>query len=114
MTAGITLCSVLLGVLSSTLAIPATSDTSSLSQVRVHSFKPYTFYAATAYCPPETTINWSCGRNCRGNPDFVPVASGGDGSFIQYCECIDLGLISSWILLQSEQGSLDMTPGLMK
>ena len=90
MSAAITLCSVLLGVLSSTLAIPVTSDTSSLSQVRVHSFKPYTFYAATAYCPPETTINWSCGQNCVANPDFVPVASGGDGSFIQYCECTDL------------------------
>jgi hypothetical protein len=24
--------------------------------------------------------------NCEGNPSFVPVAAGGDGVFVQYCE----------------------------
>lgn len=74
-------------------AVPAsnpadTSRTSALSQVKVHSLKPYTFYAATAYCSPESTIDWSCGQNCAANPDFVPVASGGDGSLIQFCACM--------------------------
>lgn len=24
--------------------------------------------------------------NCNANPDFIPVASGGDGSTVQFCE----------------------------
>ncbi|RPD59103.1 lipase [Lentinus tigrinus ALCF2SS1-7] len=91
MTATITLWAVILAVVSVVFAIPAsiprdkdTSRTSSVSQVEVHSFKPYTFYAASAYCLPTTTIDWSCGQNCAANPNFIPVAAGGDGSFTQY------------------------------
>lgn len=32
-----------------------------LSSPQISSFKPYTFFASTAYCNPSMTINWSCG-----------------------------------------------------
>jgi hypothetical protein len=32
-----------------------------LSSVQVRSFKPYSIYAAAAYCPPSMTLSWSCG-----------------------------------------------------
>jgi len=55
-----------------------------LSSAQVSVFKPYSFYASTAYCNPSTTINWSCGANCNANPGFKPIASGGDGSGTQF------------------------------
>jgi len=55
-----------------------------LSASQISAFKPFTFFASTAYCNPSTTINWSCGANCAGNADFIPVASGGDGSDVQF------------------------------
>ncbi|KAF5354572.1 hypothetical protein D9758_011172 [Tetrapyrgos nigripes] len=56
-----------------------------LSSNEVNGFTPFTHYASTAYCDPKTTINWSCGSwtmrtaNCEANPDFQPIASGGNG-----------------------------------
>ena len=32
-----------------------------LSTAQIEAFKPFTFFASTAYCNPSTTINWSCG-----------------------------------------------------
>jgi hypothetical protein len=32
-----------------------------LSQAQVESFKPYSLYAAAAYCQPSQTLSWSCG-----------------------------------------------------
>ncbi|KAF8493037.1 lipase class 3 family protein [Russula emetica] len=58
--------------------------TTILSSVQVESFKPYSIYAAAAYCPPSTTLSWSCGVNCAKNPSFQPYASGGDGSLTQF------------------------------
>ncbi|KAF8797570.1 lipase class 3 family protein [Phlegmacium glaucopus] len=55
-----------------------------LSSSQISSFKPFTFFAGAAYCNPSTTIDWSCGPNCAANSDFIPVASGGDGSFVQF------------------------------
>ncbi|KAI0297461.1 lipase [Multifurca ochricompacta] len=55
-----------------------------LSSSQISSFAPFTHFASTAYCNPSTTINWSCGANCQANPDFVPMASGGDGSATQF------------------------------
>ncbi|KAF9454436.1 lipase class 3 family protein [Macrolepiota fuliginosa MF-IS2] len=52
------------------------------SQVAV--FKPFSWFAATAYCDPSVTKTWTCGTNCNANSDFIPVASGGDGSSIQF------------------------------
>ena len=77
-----------------------------LSSAEIETYKPYTFYAATAYCQPSLTLSWSCGGlcwgrsiyfgtseliftttpdKCTGNPTFKPYASGGDGSAVQYC-----------------------------
>ncbi|KAI9509115.1 lipase [Russula earlei] len=59
-------------------------QTTILSPAQVDSFKPYTFYAAAAYCQPSKTLTWSCGAYCAGNPTFQPYASGGNGSDIQF------------------------------
>ncbi|KAK7686333.1 hypothetical protein QCA50_010557 [Cerrena zonata] len=55
-----------------------------LSASQISSFKPFTFYASTAYCQPATTLAWSCGANCQANSGFQPVASGGDGNVTQF------------------------------
>lgn len=67
-------------------AATVTSDqaTTILSSMQVESFKPYSIYAAAAYCPPSTTLSWSCGANCARSPGFQPYASGGDGSLTQF------------------------------
>ena len=61
-----------------------------LSQAQVAAFRPYSYYAATGYCTPRATLAWNCGANCQANPQFVPVASGGDGVITQFCECFPL------------------------
>ncbi|KAF8336195.1 hypothetical protein F5887DRAFT_987533 [Amanita rubescens] len=48
------------------------------------SYKPYTYFAAVAWCNPAQTIAWNCGPKCDARPGFVPVASGGDGSSTQF------------------------------
>ncbi|KAF8882767.1 lipase class 3 family protein [Gymnopilus junonius] len=55
-----------------------------LSTAQISTFKPFSFFASTAYCNPSTTVNWSCGSNCVANSDFIPVASGGDGDSVQF------------------------------
>ncbi|KAI5123192.1 hypothetical protein M0805_003959 [Coniferiporia weirii] len=55
-----------------------------LSPSQVSAFKPYSYFASTAYCSPDTTINWTCGANCNANAGFLPTASGGDGSDVQF------------------------------
>ncbi|KAJ7102988.1 lipase [Mycena crocata] len=55
-----------------------------MSPSQVASYRPYTHFAGTGYCPANFTRTWSCGANCLANPDFKPVASGGDGEFVQY------------------------------
>ncbi len=37
-----------------------------LTSAQVEAFKPYTQYAAAAYCPPSKTLSWTC-----GGPRFV-------------------------------------------
>jgi len=54
-----------------------------LTLAQIEAFKPYTLYAAAAYCPPDQTLSWTCGA-CSGNPTFEPFASGGDGSDTQF------------------------------
>ena len=81
-----------------------------LSDEDIEVFKPYSFYSAAAYCSPSDILTWSCGGRCHrltlkniwqliyglsscvgfpvdcvGNPDFQPLASGGDGNAVQYC-----------------------------
>ncbi|KAJ3761776.1 lipase class 3 family protein [Lentinula raphanica] len=65
-------------------SIRARASITALTSAQIAAYKPYTYYASTAYCAPSTTINWSCGTNCQANPKFVPVASGGDGDGTQY------------------------------
>ncbi|THH28374.1 hypothetical protein EUX98_g5820 [Antrodiella citrinella] len=55
-----------------------------LSTSQISAFKPFTFFASAAYCDPSTTIDWSCGSNCDANTGFIPVASGGDGTDVQF------------------------------
>ncbi|EPQ56167.1 lipase [Gloeophyllum trabeum ATCC 11539] len=55
-----------------------------LSSAQVAAYRPYTYYASTAYCAPAATLAWSCGANCEANSAFEPVASGGDGTVTQY------------------------------
>ncbi|KAH9940803.1 lipase [Epithele typhae] len=55
-----------------------------LTSAEVAAFAPYTHFASTAYCSPDTTRTWTCGANCDANPTFEPVASGGDGAITQF------------------------------
>nr|GAT53480.1 predicted protein [Mycena chlorophos] len=55
-----------------------------LTTAEIDVFTPYTYYAAAGYCTPATTLAWNCGTNCEANPDFEPVAAGGDGNSVQY------------------------------
>ncbi|KAJ6581033.1 lipase [Mycena capillaripes] len=65
-------------------ATSADQNITALSKAQVAAYRPYTFFAGTGYCPPNSTLTWSCGANCLANPDFKPVASGGDGESVQY------------------------------
>ncbi|KAF9485579.1 alpha/beta-hydrolase [Pholiota conissans] len=57
---------------------------STLSASQVASYKRYTYFAGAAYCKPTNTLAWNCGSNCNFNTGFKPIASGGDGSIVQY------------------------------
>ncbi|EKM50556.1 uncharacterized protein PHACADRAFT_152637 [Phanerochaete carnosa HHB-10118-sp] len=77
----------LVALLPTALAAPsleARQSITPLSTATIESFKPFTFYASTAYCQPSETLTWTCGANCEANPSFKPVASGGDGSDVQF------------------------------
>ncbi|KAM5544645.1 hypothetical protein V8D89_001543 [Ganoderma adspersum] len=89
------LAAMLLAASSAVLAVPtpsllprqeaeASDGVSPLSDSQITAFKPYTHFASTAYCLPITVVNWTCGHNCRANPNFKPLASGGDGIFVQF------------------------------
>ncbi len=98
------LATVLLAASSAVLAVPtpsslpwrgtnATGGVSPLADSQISTFKPYTHFASTAYCLPITVVNWSCGYNCKANPNFKPLASGGDGIFVQFCELLLLSFV---------------------
>jgi hypothetical protein len=66
-------------------SLTARQSITSLSTTQVDSYTPYSFYAAAGYCTPASTLAWDCGTNCNGaNPNFKPVASGGDGDSVQF------------------------------
>ncbi|KAF9073596.1 lipase [Rhodocollybia butyracea] len=52
-----------------------------LSTAQIDVFTPYAFFANTGYCSPSTTMSWTCGGI---KPGFIPFATGGDGSDIQF------------------------------
>ncbi|KZT00598.1 lipase [Laetiporus sulphureus 93-53] len=77
----------LLAALSAVQARPglkARQSITALTQAQITAFTPYTWYASTGYCNASQTLVWDCGTNCEANPDFEPVASGGDGDSTQY------------------------------
>ncbi|KAJ8518455.1 hypothetical protein ONZ45_g4465 [Pleurotus djamor] len=78
-----TLRSALLAVAAVYLSLPA-SATSTLSTTDIAALRPYTYYASTGYCRPPDTLSWRCGPNCKANPQFKPVASGGNGNDAQF------------------------------
>lgn len=43
------------------IATAKQQDMATLSQSQIEEFKPYSFYAAAAYCDPSKTLTWSCG-----------------------------------------------------
>ncbi|KAI6149905.1 Alpha/Beta hydrolase protein [Pisolithus tinctorius] len=55
-----------------------------LTTSQIDSYTPYTYYASTGYCTAAQTLTWDCGADCEANPDFIPVASGGNGDSVQY------------------------------
>jgi len=85
-TTGFILASLLVSVVDAAPREPLSKRQSitALTSTTIDSFTPFTFFASAAYCNPSTTINWSCGANCAANPDFIPTASGGDGSSVQF------------------------------
>lgn len=56
-----------------------------MTTAQIDALTPYTYYASAGYCNPSATKTWTCGANCNANPGFEPIASGGDGSSIQFC-----------------------------
>ncbi|KAF6761833.1 lipase [Ephemerocybe angulata] len=60
------------------------ADFAALSTSEISGFRPFSFYASAAYCQPAQLSAWDCGKNCRANPTFKPVATGGDGNDIQF------------------------------
>ncbi|KAF8180842.1 alpha/beta-hydrolase [Pholiota molesta] len=62
----------------------ASSSFTTLSAAEIAAFKPFSFYAAAAYCQPSTILASSCGVNCAANPTFQPIAAGGDGIDVQF------------------------------
>ena len=92
-------------------SIETRQSISILSAAEIDAFAPFTHFASTAYCQPANTLAWNCGgklfyavhrrrksqtyhsrryhictANCLANPDFIPTASGGNGSTIQFCK----------------------------
>ncbi|KAG2068439.1 alpha/beta-hydrolase [Suillus decipiens] len=68
-------------------AFPSISTRQSITALttsQIDQFTPYTYYASAGYCTNTQTLAWDCGTNCNANPDFKPVASGGNGDTIQY------------------------------
>ncbi|GLB41590.1 putative alpha beta-hydrolase [Lyophyllum shimeji] len=86
MKASLRLISALLSVLATVRASPLVPRQSitTLNAAQIASYKPYTYFASAAYCSPSATLTWSCGANCVANSGFIPVASGGDGSSVQF------------------------------
>ena len=57
------------------IAITQRQAITTLSQAQIEGFKPYSLYAAAAYCNPANTLTWSCGcpyhRSSYSASDYV-------------------------------------------
>ncbi|KAF7422391.1 hypothetical protein PC9H_010547 [Pleurotus ostreatus] len=60
------------------------TEVTALEGAQVSNYEPFSFFAKAAYCKQSLLRNWSCGRSCNQNPDFVPTLFGGDGGSIQF------------------------------
>ncbi|KAG6872902.1 hypothetical protein C0995_005308 [Termitomyces sp. Mi166 len=82
-------------------ALESRASISALTTLKISTFKPYSFYAGSAYCQPTSILAWNCGKlpghpkglsdrlmphlgSCKHNPNFKPVAAGGDGDKVQF------------------------------
>jgi hypothetical protein len=65
-------------------SISARQSITPLTTSQIDQFTPYTYYASAGYCTNTQTLAWDCGTNCNANPEFKPVASGGNGDSVQY------------------------------
>lgn len=54
-------------------ALEERAGVTTLTAVQVASYKPYTFYAATAYCNPVNTLAWNCGGKLDIYVRFDPI-----------------------------------------
>ncbi|KAI5992302.1 Alpha/Beta hydrolase protein [Pisolithus orientalis] len=79
-------CFIVVAVLLATFARALTTrqTITGLTTSQIDSYTPYTYYASTGYCTAAQTLAWDCGADCEANPDFIPVASGGNGDSVQY------------------------------
>lgn len=66
-------------------AVSLLAPVTPMTSAQVDALTPYTYYTSAGYCNPSVTRSWTCGANCDANPGFRPIASGGDGSLIQFC-----------------------------
>lgn len=73
-----------LAIVQASPSLTKRQSVTTLTTAQVDSYTPYTWYASTAYCNPTNTLAWNCGANCQANPSFEPIASGGDGSDVQF------------------------------
>ncbi|KAI0794401.1 lipase [Fomes fomentarius] len=55
-----------------------------LTSSQIAAYTPYSHYASAGYCTASATLAWNCGANCKANPTFLPLASGGDGTDVQF------------------------------
>ncbi|KAJ3571300.1 hypothetical protein NP233_g3843 [Leucocoprinus birnbaumii] len=58
-------------------------ETFPVSTAQVASFRPYSIYAAVPGCGVSSILAWNCAK-CSSNPQFTPVAAGGDGGAVQF------------------------------
>ncbi|KAH9839826.1 alpha/beta-hydrolase [Rhodofomes roseus] len=70
-----------------------------LGEGDVSAYKPYTYYASAAYCPPAQINKWNCGANCRAIGHFEPTGTGGDGKnslywFVGYDSKLNMIILS--------------------
>lgn len=59
--------------LSESNTLEARQGISTLTAAQVASYKPYSYYAAVAYCSPANTLAWSCGgesASCRAGRTY--------------------------------------------
>ncbi|OAX37652.1 alpha/beta-hydrolase [Rhizopogon vinicolor AM-OR11-026] len=77
---------VLLGaaIANASSSLNARQSITALTTSQIDTFTPYTYYASAGHCTNTQTLAWDCGTNCDANPDFKPVASGGNGDSVQY------------------------------